>query len=130
MALYNVDTINQIVDEYTQGQDFLANVEIDILPQENNIDPLEALRMVQAERSLDNSLKLASAFVAGKKVAFTNGPVVLHEFTAIAGKPLQDYFKEKPYLLSILCSTSWGILLKKLTPPSEGSVSEEGSSVR
>jgi len=128
MATYNVAELQKIVDDFGKGQEWLSDVDLDITPEENKIDPLEALKLYQGERSLENGLRLATLFCVGKKVAFTKGAKILVEFTPVAGKAIQSYLEDFPYLLDILCSAVWGILLKKLTPPSDGSASAGGSS--
>jgi hypothetical protein len=126
MATYNLKILEDIVGQYTAGQQYLQDVDIDITPEENKIDPLEALRMFQGERSIDNGLKLATLFCVNKTVTFTKGAKSLVAFTPVVGKPIQDYLIDYPYLLDVLCSAVWGILLKKLTPPSIGSASVDG----
>jgi hypothetical protein len=126
MATYNITEIQRIVDAFEAGQDSLSNIDIDIVPEENTVDALEALRLYQGERNLDSGLRLATLLCVNRKVAFTNGTKILLEFTPAVGKPIQNYFNDAPYLLDVFISASWGILLKKLTPPSNGSETAGG----
>lgn len=126
MATYNVNLLSSIVDDFGKGQAYLADVDLDIVPEENNIDPLEALKLYEGERSIENGLRLATLLCVNKEIAFTKGSIPLLKFTPVTGKAIQSYFVEKPYLLEILCSTCWGILLKKLTPPLTDSMNAGG----
>jgi len=117
MATYSVGSIQKITDAFVKGQEDLAGLDIDIVPEENNIDPLEALRLYQGERTLENGLRLATLLCVNKRVTFTQGSKLLLDITPVTGKPLQNYFDKHIYLLEVLVGASWGILLKKLTPP-------------
>lgn len=123
MASYDVSSLGSIAEAFTKGQEYLDSVTMVIEPEENNVDPLILLKAFQAERTLEEGLKLATAFVVGKRVGFMREKEVLLDFTPIVGKPLISYFASAPYLVDILVSTSWALLLKKLTPPSNVSTS-------
>lgn len=115
---------NNILKEYRRGQEWLNDVEVDIEEGENSLDPLVLLRAYEQEPTIDNTLALASQMVMNKHIKFLKGGTVVHEFTFNGGN-LSDKFLKAPYLLDLLLKLCYGLMVKKLTPPSEGSEKEE-----
>ena len=114
----------KILKEFGKGQDWLNDVSIDIEGGENELDPLILLRAYDEEATIDSMLSLTTQMIINKHVKFIrNGQAVL-EFTYNGGN-LGEKFNKTPYLLNLLLKLCYGLMLKKLTPPSEDSVSEE-----
>ena len=124
MAAIDSKEYNEIIQKFVGGRSWLNDVTIDIEGGENNVDPLTLLRAYEADATVDNNLMLASQFIMNKHVTFSrNGKQVL-AFTYTGGD-LGIKFKDHPYLLDVLLKTAYGLMLKKLTPPSEDSETEE-----
>lgn len=115
---------NRVFDEYKKGQKWLNDVEVEIVGGEANVDPLTLLRIYDEKISVDNELVLASGFCLNRVVRFTKGGQLVHEVN-YQGGDLSEHFMGKPYLLDVLLKMSYGLLLKKLTPPSGDSETEE-----
>lgn len=114
---------NQVFDDYRKGQKWLNSVEVEIVGGEADIPPLTLLRIYDDKATVDNELALASGFCLNKAVRFYKDKTIVHEFVYNGGD-LSEHFMGKPYLLDVLLKMSYGLMLKKLTPPSEGSESE------
>ena len=82
------------------------------------------LRAYDEEPTIDNTLALASQMVLNKHVKFIHKGEVIHEFTYNGGD-LSEKFIKAPWLLDLLLKTCYGLMIKKLTPPSEDSEKEE-----
>lgn len=115
---------NRVFDEYKKGQKWLNDVEVEIVGGEANVDPLTLLRIYDEKITVDNELVLASGFCLNRVVRFMKGGQLVHEVN-YQGGDLSEHFMGKPYLLDVLLKMSYGLLLKKLTPPSEDSETEE-----
>ena len=115
---------NSILKNFNKGRDWLNDVVVDIEEGENELDPLTLLRAYEAEPTIDNNLSLAAQMVMNKHVKFVRSGEVLHEFTYNGGA-LSDKFTKQPYLLDLLLKLCYGLMVKKLTPPSEDSENEE-----
>lgn len=115
---------NGILKNFTKGRDWLNDVVIDIEEGENALDPLVLLRAYDAEPTIDNNMALASQMIMNKHVKFLKDGNVLLEFTYNGGG-LSDKFEKAPYLLDLLLKLCYGLMVKKLTPPSEGSENED-----
>ena len=115
---------NNILKNFKKGQDWLNDVKVDIEDGENVLPPLTLLRAYDTEPTIDNTLSLAAQMVMNKHVKFLKGDVVIHEFTYNGGD-LGEKFTQCPYLLDLLLKLCYGLMVKKLTPPSEGSEKEE-----
>ena len=115
---------NKVFDDYKKGQQWLNNVEVEIVGGESEIDPLTLLRIYDEKITVDNELALASGFCLNRVIRFLREGNVLHEVD-YRGGDLGAHFKGLPYLLDVLLKMSYGLMLKKLTPPSEDSESEE-----
>lgn len=115
---------NGILKNFKKGQDWLNDVVIDIEDGENTLDPVVLLRAYETEPTIDNTMSLAAQMVMNKHVKFIRGEQIVHEFTYNGGD-LGEKFSSCPYLLDLLLKLCYGLMVKKLTPPSEGSEKEE-----
>lgn len=121
---YGSKEFNTLVEEYRIGKNWLNDISVDIEGGENELDPLVLLRAYDAEPSIDNSLSLAAQFVMNKHVSFKRNGKEVYAFTYTGGD-LSLKFKGYPYLLDVLLKLSYGLMIKKLTPPSNDSENEE-----
>ena len=122
--IYGSKEYNKILKEFSKGRSWLNDVNVDIEGGENELDPLVLLRAYGEEPTIDNMLALTTQMIINKHVKFTrNGEIVL-EFTYNGGN-LSVKFAKAPYLLDLLLKLCYGIMVKKLTPPSEDSENEE-----
>ena len=124
MAKYGSREYNKILKDFTKGQDWLNDVEVEIEDGENNLSPLILLRAYEAEPTIDNTLALASQMVLNKHVVFHQGGREVYSFTYNGGD-LGEKFAKASYLLDTLLKLCYGLMVKKLTPPSEDSETEE-----
>ena len=115
---------NTVLKNFRKGQEWLNDIEIDIEDGENDLSPMVLLRAYEEEPTIDNSLALASQMVMNKHIKFLKAGVVVHEFTYNGGD-LSDKFLKVPYLLDLLLKLCYGLMVKKLTPPSEDSENED-----
>lgn len=115
---------NKVFEDYKKGQKWLNDVEVEIVGGEADIDALTLLRIYDDKISIDNELALASGFCMNRCVRFYKNKQVVHE-VMYQGGDLGEHFQGRPYLLDVLLKMSYGLMLKKLTPPSEDSESEE-----
>lgn len=115
---------NQVFEDYKKGQKWLNDVEVEIVGGEEDIDPLTLLRIYDDKLSVDNELALASGFCLNRCVRFMQGGKCIHEIFYKGGS-LSEHFKGRAYLLDVLLKMSYGLMLKKLTPPSDDSETEE-----
>ena len=115
---------NSILKGFKKGQEWLNDVVVDIEDGENILPPLVLLRAYEQEPTIDSSLALAAQMVMNKHVKFVRGSQILHEFTYNGGD-LSEKFEKAPYLLDLLLKLCYGLMVKKLTPPSEDSEKEE-----
>lgn len=122
--VYGSKEFNEALESYRKGKNWLNDVTIDIEGGENDIEPLVLLRAYDAEPTVDNSLELASRFVMNKHIVFSRGGEQLFACTYTGGD-LSQHFAKCPYLLDMLLKLSYGLMVKKLTPPSEDSEAEE-----
>lgn len=122
--VYGSKEYNNILDNFKKGSGFLNDISIDIEEGENDLDPLVLLRAYDEEPTIDNTLALASQMVMNKHIKFVHKGKIIHEFTYNGGS-LSDKFTKVPYLLDLLLKMCYGLMVKKLTPPSEDSENEE-----
>lgn len=115
---------NNILKNYRKSQDWLNDVVVDIEDGENELQPIVLLRAYEQEPTIDNTLSLAAQMVMNKHVKFVRGSQIILEFTYNGGD-LSEKFTKAPYLLDLLLKLCYGLMVKKLTPPSEGSDNEE-----
>lgn len=121
---YGSKEYQKILKEFSKGQDWLNDVSIDIEGGENELDPLVLLRAYDEEATIDNMLALTSQMVINKHIKFIRNGQIVCEFTYNGGN-LGEKFNKAPYLLNLLLKLCYGLMVKKLTPPSEDSESEE-----
>lgn len=115
---------NRILKNFGKGQDWLNDVSIDIEDGGNELDPLVLLRAYEEEPTIDSMLALASQTILNKHVKFVRGGTSVLEFTYNGGN-LSEKFSKMPYLLNLLLKLCYGLMVKKLTPPSEDSENED-----
>ena len=121
---YGSKEYNQIFQAFKKGRGILNDISVDIEDGGNVIPPLVLLRAYDEEPTIDNTLALASQMVLNKHVKFLHKGNVVHEFTYNGGD-LSEKFTEAPWLLDLLLKTCYGLMMKKLTPPSEDSEKED-----
>ena len=121
---YGSKEYNQIFQAFKKGRGILNDISVDIEDGGNVIPPLVLLRAYDEEPTIDNTLALASQMVLNKHVKFLHKGNVVHEFTYNGGD-LSEKFTEAPWLLDLLLKTCYGLMIKKLTPPSEDSEKED-----
>lgn len=121
--VYGSKEYNEILKNFGKGRDWLNDVEVDIEEGENKLPPLVLLRAYEEEATIDNTLSLTSQMVINKHLKFTRKGEIILEFT-YKGGDLSDKFSDAPYLLDLLMKLCYGLMVKKLTPPSEGSENE------
>lgn len=115
---------NMILNEYRKGMDWLNDVSIDIEEGPNELPPLVLLRAYEAEPTVDTNIALATQFIMNKHVKFFRKGTCIHEFTYNGGD-LGDKFANAPFLLDLLLKLCYGLMVKKLTPPSAGFDNED-----
>lgn len=113
-----------ILKGFRKGQEWLNDVSIDIEDGENELPPIVLLRAYEEEPTIDSNLALAAQMVLNKHIKFIRNGNVIFEFTYNGGD-LSEKFIKAPYLLDLLLKLCYGLMVKKLTPPSEGSDNEE-----
>jgi hypothetical protein len=121
MARYNGKEIRALAETYwaQQKKDGVASeIEVEILPQENVVDPMLLLKTIESDRSVGDLEPLANALLAGTKVRFFYKDKLLGETSVAPGVPLGQLFASKPYLLQALFNAVYGILVGKLSAPS------------
>lgn len=121
---YGSKEYNQIFQAFKKGRGILNDISVDIEDGGNIIPPLVLLRAYDEEPTIDNTLALASQMVLNKHVKFLHKGNVVHEFTYNGGD-LSEKFTDAPWLLDLLLKTCYGLMIKKLTPPSEDSEKED-----
>ena len=115
---YGSKEFNQILKGFKDSRNWMNDITLDIEEGENELDPRTLLRFYEEEASLENSVSLASQMILNKHVVFKRKDTVLLDFVYTGGD-LGAKFSRAPYLLDILLKLCYGILVKKLTPPSE-----------
>lgn len=121
---YGSKEYNNILSSFKKGRAWLNDVEVEIVGGENELDPLTLLRAYDEEPTLENSVALTGQMILNKEVRFLKGTTLVHSFVYNGGD-LGEKFAKVPYLLDTLIKLCYGLMIKKLTPPSEDSVSEE-----
>ena len=121
---YGSKEYNEILADFKKGRSWLNDVTVDIKGDVNDLPPLTMLRVYEQEPSIDNTMALASEMVLNKEVVFKRAGKVVHSFIYNGGD-LGDKFVSAPFLLDLLLKLCYGILVKKLTPPSEDSETED-----
>lgn len=121
---YGSKEYNEILQGFRKSRDILNDVSVDIEGGENVLSPLVLLRAYEEEPTVDNTVALASQMIINKHVKFIRNGEVLFEFTYNGGD-LGEKFAGAPYLMDLLLKLCYGLMVKKLTPPSEDSGKEE-----
>ena len=115
---------NGILKNYRKGQEWLNDIVVDIEEGENELPPITLLRAYEQEPTIDSNLSLAAQMIMNKHVKFSRNDTIVLEFTYNGGD-LGEKFIKAPYLLDLLLKLCYGLMVKKLTPPSEDSENEE-----
>lgn len=121
---YGSKEYNEIFQGFRKGRDVLNDISIDIEGGENVLPPLVLLRAYEEEPTVDNMAALASQMILNKHVKFIRKNSVLYEFTYNGGD-IGEKFAGAPYLMDLLLKLCYGLMVKKLTPPSEDSEKED-----
>lgn len=122
--VYGSKEYTDILNEFKKGRSRLNDISVEIVGDENEIPPLVLLRAYEGEASLETELDLTTQMVMNRQVKFTKNGQVIHEFF-FKGGDITDHFTKCPYLLDILLKLCYGLMIKKLTPPSSDSETEE-----
>lgn len=122
--IYDGKEYGNILNNFKKGRTWLNEVSIEIVGGENELDPLVLLRAYDEEPTIDNSLALTMQMVLNKEVRFMHKGTCILSFTYTGGD-LSEKFTKAPYLLDTLMKLCYGLMIKKLTPPSEDSEIEE-----
>lgn len=121
---YGSKEYNDILKNFGKGRNWLNDVVVDIEDGENSLDPLVLLRAYEQEPTIDNMMALTTQMVMNKHVKFVRKGTIVLEFTYNGGN-IGEKFTNQPFLLDLLLKLCYGIMVKKLTPPSEDSENEE-----
>lgn len=121
---YDSKEYNSILKDFRKGRAWLNDVSVEIKGGENELPPLTLLRAYEEEPTIDNTLALTSEMVINKEVVFRHKGKEILSFIYNGGD-LSEKFLKAPYLLDTLLKLCYGLMVKKLTPPSEDSEKEE-----
>ena len=124
MAVYGSKEYNDILKDFKKGRSWLNDISVEIVGGENELDPLILLRAYDEEPTIESTLALTGQMVINKEVRFMHKGTLVHSFTYVGGD-LGEKFSKVPYLLDTLMKLCYGLMIKKLTPPSEDSENEE-----
>ena len=125
MDKYNIhDIYSNYSNSFSNLKKYSNDVTVEIVGGEADIDPLTLLRIYDETPTVDNELALATGFCTNRVVRFFKNDKQIYEVN-FQGGDISDSFKGYPFLLDLLLKLSYGLMLKKLTPPSEDLVSEE-----
>lgn len=124
MAVYGSKEYNDILKDFKKGRSWLNDISVEIVGGENELDPLTLLRAYDEEPTIESTLALTGQMVINKEVRFMHKGTLIHSFTYVGGD-LGEKFSKVPYLLDTLMKLCYGLMIKKLTPPSEDSENEE-----
>ena len=122
--IYGSKEYNDILNNFKKGRSWLNDVSVEIVDGENELDPLTLLRAYDDEPTIENTLSLTGQLILNKEVRFIRNGKVVHTFVYNGGD-LCEKFTKVPYLLDTLMKLCYGLMVKKLTPPSEDSETEE-----
>ena len=124
MAVYGSKEYNDILKDFKKGRSWLNDISVEIVGGETELDPLTLLRAYDEEPTIESTLALTGQMVINKEVRFMRKGTLVHSFTYVGGD-LGEKFTKVPYLLDTLMKLCYGLMIKKLTPPSEDSENEE-----
>ena len=122
--VFDSKSFGEAMKAYQKGNNWLQDVQVEFTDGPADVDTLTLLRAYQADWDLDHSIQLASAFCLNKTVLITKGKHTLMELK-YRGGDFASHFNDKPYLLDLVARSCYGIMLKKLTPPSDVSETED-----
>ena len=122
--IYGSQEYNKVFDDFRNGADYLNDISVEIVGDVKDLSPLELIRYYEAEPTLDNNLAIATSFIMNKEVRFIKDNKIIHSFVYNGGD-LGAKFVGFPWLIDVLLKTTYSILIKKLTPPSEDSENED-----
>lgn len=122
--VYGSKEYNAILNNFKKGRSWLNDVSVEIVGGENELDPLTLLRAYDEEPTVESNAVLTGQMILNKEVRFIRNGEVIHTFIYNGGD-LSEKFVKVPYLLDTLMKLCYGLMIKKLTPPSEDSENEE-----
>lgn len=122
--IYGSKEYNDILGNFKKGRAWLNDVSVEIVDGENDLDPLTLLRAYDEEPTIENTLLLTGQMILNKEVRFIRKDKIIHTFVYNGGD-LSEKFTKVPYLLDTLMKLCYGLMVKKLTPPSEDSETGE-----
>lgn len=116
---------NAMVTDHLKGKQWLNDVEVEAPDGFNDLDPLTALRYYDRldHLTIDDFASIAAQMTLNKCIMYKRKNELLTT-VVYTGGDLGSSYTGYPYLLDLLFKLCVGILLKKLTPPSD--VSENG----
>ena len=121
---YDSKEYNNILKNFRKGRAWLNDVSVEIKGGENELPPLTLLRAYEEEPTIAPTLALTREMVMNKEVVFKHKGNIVLSFVYNGGD-LSEKFLKAPYLLDTLLKLCYGLMVKKLTPPSEDSGNEE-----
>ena len=121
---FDSKSFNEAMKGFQKGNTWLQDVQVEFVDGPAEVDTLTLLRTYQADWDLEHSLTLASAMCLNRTVLFLKGKHTLMVLK-YRGGDLASHFNQHPYLLDLLARACYGLMLKKLTPPSEDSATED-----
>lgn len=122
---YGSKEYGSIFKDFQKNRNWLNGVDIEIVGGENELDPLTLLRAYDEEPTVDSTMNLTTQMVMNRQVRFTRGNETILEVFIKPGDDVAGHFAKVPYLLDMLMKLCYGLMVKKLTPPSEDSGKEE-----
>jgi hypothetical protein len=122
--VYGSKEYNDILGNFKKGRAWLNDVSVEIVGEENELDALTLLRAYDEEPTIDSTLALTAKMVLNKEVRFLRNGKLIFSIT-YSGGDLSEKFVKAPFLLDTLMKLCYGLMIKKLTPPSEDSETEE-----
>lgn len=122
--IYGSKEYNDILGNFKKGRTWLNDVSVEIVGDENELDALTLLRAYDEEPTIDNTLALTAQMVLNKEVRFMRKGEIIFS-VMYNGGDLSEKFAKAPFLLDTLMKLCYGLMIKKLTPPSEDSETEE-----
>ena len=123
-VIFDSKSFNEAMKAYQKGNTWLQDVQVEFVDGPAEVDTLTLLRSYQADWDLEHSMQLASAMCLNRTVLITKGKHTLMELK-YRGGDFASLFNDKPYLLDLVARACYGIMLKKLTPPSEDFATED-----
>lgn len=117
--IYDYNENKKIFADYAEGRSWLDGISVEIVGGENELDARTLLKAQEATADVDNISAIACGFIRDKEIRFIDkNKKIIHSFIYHGGA-LEDKFVGKPYLMDLLLKVSFGLMIKKLTPPSD-----------